>query len=497
MKWGQPGNLSFPWTIGHSDKIYFATLGLLFLIHIGVAQILPITEDEAYYWAWSRNPSWSYFDHPPMVAWLIRFSTFILGDSPLAIRTPAILVHFFLFYQLGSFSQNKTILYFLLFAPLSVFGAILMTPDIPLFLFWSLYVLWGLSIEKELTQWSDDPVSRVYRKSPISIFSWAKGGAWLGLGLLSKYTMALAPACLFLLWVFSYRPKSWLSGFLIHLGIAGLFFFPVLYFNYTHQFAPFLFQWIHMKQPAPSAFWLSYLGTQILLLGALPFFLLPWVVWKWPLLKTHPTYRVCTALFLIPMIFFLYKSTQNFLEANWGLVAYLSFWPLAAFFFHNTSFKPFAWFSVGVSFLIPILFSVILGIHLFTPIPWIRLSQDRFYKLVSHAQLMKEVQGSVPEKSSIPVFLPNYQWVSFFRFYGFQNAYQLPGEGRQSHFSLLNIDPCQFPSVMIFQGTGLPIPSSVSCFKKRELIRDFDVISRGQNMGQLSLIRLTQPLGTK
>ncbi|HZN92967.1 MAG TPA: hypothetical protein VFB81_09680, partial [Myxococcales bacterium] len=30
-----------------------------------------ITYDEAYYWTWSRAPGLGYFDHPPMVAWLI------------------------------------------------------------------------------------------------------------------------------------------------------------------------------------------------------------------------------------------------------------------------------------------------------------------------------------------------------------------------------------------------------------------------------------------
>src|SRR5438477_1715497 len=27
--------------------------------------------DEAYYWLWSRRPAFGYFDHPPVVAWLI------------------------------------------------------------------------------------------------------------------------------------------------------------------------------------------------------------------------------------------------------------------------------------------------------------------------------------------------------------------------------------------------------------------------------------------
>src|SRR5512138_2505808 len=30
--------------------------------------------DEAYYWLWSLRPAAGYFDHPPLVAWLIALS---------------------------------------------------------------------------------------------------------------------------------------------------------------------------------------------------------------------------------------------------------------------------------------------------------------------------------------------------------------------------------------------------------------------------------------
>ena len=31
--------------------------------------------DEAYYWLWSRRPAAGYFDHPPLVAWLVAAGT--------------------------------------------------------------------------------------------------------------------------------------------------------------------------------------------------------------------------------------------------------------------------------------------------------------------------------------------------------------------------------------------------------------------------------------
>ena len=53
----------------------FTTLRLL------AAAWTPLTFDEAYYWLWSRHLAFGYYDHPPMVALLIRAGTLIAGDT--------------------------------------------------------------------------------------------------------------------------------------------------------------------------------------------------------------------------------------------------------------------------------------------------------------------------------------------------------------------------------------------------------------------------------
>jgi dolichol-phosphate mannosyltransferase len=42
---------------------------------------LPVVSQEAYYWSYAHHPDLSYFDHPPMVAWLIWLGTTIFGDG--------------------------------------------------------------------------------------------------------------------------------------------------------------------------------------------------------------------------------------------------------------------------------------------------------------------------------------------------------------------------------------------------------------------------------
>jgi hypothetical protein len=41
------------------------------LVRIGLAQIIPLDGDEAYYLTWAKDLAWGYYDHPPMIAFLI------------------------------------------------------------------------------------------------------------------------------------------------------------------------------------------------------------------------------------------------------------------------------------------------------------------------------------------------------------------------------------------------------------------------------------------
>ena len=51
---------------------------------------LELYADEAYYWLWSLRPAPGYFDHPPMVAWLIGLSSAVLPGE-LGVRLPFLL----------------------------------------------------------------------------------------------------------------------------------------------------------------------------------------------------------------------------------------------------------------------------------------------------------------------------------------------------------------------------------------------------------------------
>lgn len=109
------------------------------------AALLPLSGDEAYYWEWSRRPAWGYFDHPPMVAWLIGL--FDWGArSPFLVRLPFVLCGLGAAAALGGFATRATrdpragatAALLLSLAPFAIISFTAATPDGPFLLFWSL-----------------------------------------------------------------------------------------------------------------------------------------------------------------------------------------------------------------------------------------------------------------------------------------------------------------------------------------------------------------------
>ncbi len=195
---------------------------------------LELLHEEAYYWNYAQHLDWGYLDHPPMVGWIIWVFTSVLGDTEFAVRLGAFSLWFlgaFYVYRLAQriFGSATAWSAVLLFAALPVyFGfAFVMLPDSSLVVAWAgaIYFLYRLLIDEE----------------PLAFLGI---GVWVGIGLLSKYTIGLVGvgALAFVLidrpsrkWL--WRPEPWLA-----LAMALALFSPVIIWNARHEWMSFVFQ---------------------------------------------------------------------------------------------------------------------------------------------------------------------------------------------------------------------------------------------------------------
>ena len=64
---------------------YFLFFLILSLKAFFVFRVGPLP-DEAYYWLWSKKPDYSYYDHPPLSAWIQGFLSSFISNKQIQIR---------------------------------------------------------------------------------------------------------------------------------------------------------------------------------------------------------------------------------------------------------------------------------------------------------------------------------------------------------------------------------------------------------------------------
>ena len=195
----------------------------------------PLTFDEAYYWMWSKHLAGGYYDHPPMVALVIRVGTMIAGDTEFGVRLVSILLALpmsFAVYRaaailFGGVRVAATATILLNVTLMAAVGTLIVTPDAPL-LVASSFVLFSLAKVLETGQgaW------------------WLAVGAAVGAALLSKYTALFFGAAI-LIWLLSVpKLRRWLLSPWPYLGglVALAIFAPVILWNADHQWVSFIKQ---------------------------------------------------------------------------------------------------------------------------------------------------------------------------------------------------------------------------------------------------------------
>lgn len=129
------------------SKLFLYLLSALFLLNLVQSFFTELIYDEAYYWYYAQNLDWGYFDHPPMVALLIKISGFFFNGE-LGVRLMSCILSIgtvVLLWLLITDKKKKdyTLHFFLLLFAMPLFNVygFLTLPDTPLLFFTALFLL--------------------------------------------------------------------------------------------------------------------------------------------------------------------------------------------------------------------------------------------------------------------------------------------------------------------------------------------------------------------
>lgn len=454
-----------------------------------LATAVPYMDDELYYWCWAQTLQPSYYDHPPATAVLIRASTAVLGDTLFAVRLPACVATTFVLGVLVHLTRPRRILGWVAATPFFTFGAVLITPDTPLLLFWAAYLTWLVAVHRRLTPESGEPAR------PVSVWLWLGGGALLGCGVLGKYTMALAGIAGTVSFLLAGSWRRWLPGYVLHGALAvAVAAPPILIHNARYDFAPLLYQWGHAMNngdPGVKPF-AEFTLTQIALFGTVPFALVGWAAANARRLAADPRLRVCGCLFVFPFVFFLYKSSRGPLEGNWALASYLSAWPLAAVWYESVRHLAGWRWAFRVGFLAPSAVTAAAAVHIAYPLPLLPPDVDRITRQEVKYDVSRQIRDTIAaRRERLPVYVETYQMASLLRFRGI-DARQIDGASRPSHFTQVPqrlADECRAYVVW----DGFPTVGAEDGCVLTEVVGVFPLVVRGKLKTHYTLLLYTNP----
>ncbi len=277
------------------------------MFRIWLSAVAPVTADEAYFILWGRAPGLGFYDHPPMVGWLLA-PLAAVTDAAWLMRLPSVLVPPLAALMTraalrGWFARDDDTASLaalaVLLVPMNVWN-VLVTTDTPLVFF---------SVASLLV------FARAAQQGSNGWF--VAAGVLLGLAFLSKY-LAVLLGLAFLVWtILSRKPKVFLLVFLGGLPFGLL----NLYWNYEACWCNVMFNAINrhdedggwsLATPALYAASLAYLAAPLL-----------WFAWRgraslreaW----RRPGERALLLAWLVPLAVFAALSPVKRIGLHWLL----------------------------------------------------------------------------------------------------------------------------------------------------------------------------------
>lgn len=209
-----------------------------FLVKCLLACFTELNNDEVYYWTYAQHLQWSYFDHPPGIAIILKIFTldlsfqdeFFLRQGPIICSA----ISTWLIYLSGKAIKDETTgwisaIFFTASPYCSVIAGLLVIPDAPMLLFW----LWSILLMIRICM---EEVLRQRTQLRLLLLGFSIGGCILckvhGIFLWAGFGMYI----LFLRRSLLRNPFLYLAFLITALMIA-----PIFYWNISNQFISYTY----------------------------------------------------------------------------------------------------------------------------------------------------------------------------------------------------------------------------------------------------------------
>jgi len=308
-------------TEADSRRLFYGAFLVTLVVKVWLAFVVPITGDEALFYWWGVHPYWGYYDHPPMVGWMLAL-LLQFGDAPIVLRLSTVAATFCmalalidLVQRLVPDSANKkwVVGSLYLLTPLSWFG-VPVTNDTPLMVFIFLSIYFFLRAEARSGEGRATGISATLRPS---VWFFATGIA-LGLAFLSKY-LAVVAAFGFIVALF--RPVRWGGHGPIYAAKAAamifISFLPFgvvnLVYNAYHCWNNIMFNLINRNEGASVG-----IENPFVYVVMLVYLFTPWLLWSMARAgRSARSNMLVLCLAVVPFVFFLVVSLVKTIGLHW------------------------------------------------------------------------------------------------------------------------------------------------------------------------------------
>ncbi len=354
-----------------------------------------LQDDEAYYWVFSQYLSWGYFDHPPMIALLVKMGYAIFHDE-LGVRLfPLLLNVLSLFLIEKLIAKKNPVLFYAISLSIAVIQitGFIAAPDIPLIFFTALF-FWCYKKFIDKSSLSNT----ILLSFSIAFLFYSKYHAVL----IVLFTL-LSNIKLFT------KYQTYVAGI-----IALILFSPHLWWQYLHDWVTMRYHLFESNvNTYKFSFTSDYILGQLLLPGPVAgFILLPAAFLYRPKNDLEKALRY---MMIGIYAFFLLSSLRGKVEANWTSPALVSLIILS----HQFLNEKFSWQKILYRLLpitmVLVLFARIVMIADILPVKEI---QTRYHAWKDWPKKMKQRTKGLPV-----VFSNSYQRASKYWFYSGQMTY--------------------------------------------------------------------------